>query len=170
IYFSCHRMQNWCQTKHFKERPSAKQGHTSFIVDDRGHLLPSNKVKLKHVSWSDFKGTWELPSRIPAPSVCPTARSQQGLNRLKAWGFIESLPNMTPTPGGGRHTEGNTDKVPLRPIVCSVDSITYNVAKHLKTILTPLVGNTEHHIENTAEQFEQEALASFPGTPPTHWF
>ncbi|XP_055079273.1 protein Flattop [Periophthalmus magnuspinnatus] len=105
--FKSQRMQNWCQTKHFKERPSAKQGHTSFIVDDRGHLLPSKK---RDSSWSDFKGTWELPSRIPAPSVCPTARSQQGLNRLKAWGFIESLPNMTPTPGGGRHTEGNTDK------------------------------------------------------------
>ncbi|KAJ0061509.1 hypothetical protein NL108_005486 [Boleophthalmus pectinirostris] len=39
---------------------------------------------------------------------------------------------------------------PLRPIVCSTDSITYNVAKHLKTILAPLVGNTEHNIENIA--------------------
>ncbi|XP_054645213.1 uncharacterized protein LOC129188546 [Dunckerocampus dactyliophorus] len=43
------------------------------------------------------------------------------------------------------HKEG----FPLRPIVCSIDSTTYNVAKYVKTVLSPLVGNTDHHIENT---------------------
>ncbi|KAK7893340.1 hypothetical protein WMY93_022492 [Mugilogobius chulae] len=46
-------------------------------------------------------------------------------------------------------------EVPLRPIVCSTDSITYNVAKYLKTILAPLVGNTEHHVENTQDFVEK---------------
>ena len=41
--------------------------------------------------------------------------------------------------------------VPLRPIVSGIDSVTYNVAKHLTSILAPLVGQGEHHIENTGD-------------------
>ena len=39
--------------------------------------------------------------------------------------------------------------IPLRPIVSSVNTITYNSAKFLADILSPLVGNTEHHIINS---------------------
>ena len=38
---------------------------------------------------------------------------------------------------------------PLRPIVSSIDSITYNCAKYLAEILAPLAGKTEHHIKNS---------------------
>ena len=38
---------------------------------------------------------------------------------------------------------------PLRPIVSSVNTITYNSAKLLAEILSPLVGNTDHHIINS---------------------
>ncbi|XP_055015778.1 protein Flattop [Boleophthalmus pectinirostris] len=104
--FKSQRLQNWCQPKQRgKERPSAKLGHTSFIVDDRGHLLPGRKQR--DSSWPDFKGTWDLPSRIPAPGFCPTARSQQGLERLTAWGFITDTAQ---TPGGTRRTEGRTEE------------------------------------------------------------
>ena len=39
--------------------------------------------------------------------------------------------------------------MPLRPIVSSVGSITYNSAKYLAKVLSPLVGQTEHHVKNT---------------------
>ncbi|CAG6012636.1 unnamed protein product [Menidia menidia] len=58
--FKSQRLQNWCQPKHFKERGGA---------------------------WPDFKGTWELPARIPAGRLDPTARSAEGLNRLRTWGL-----------------------------------------------------------------------------------
>ncbi|XP_070401572.1 uncharacterized protein [Nothobranchius furzeri] len=45
------------------------------------------------------------------------------------------------------HKEG----IPLRPIVSSIKSVTYNIAKHLATILAPLVGNTPHHIKNSTD-------------------
>uniref|UniRef100_A0A4W5LKW1 Protein Flattop n=1 Tax=Hucho hucho TaxID=62062 RepID=A0A4W5LKW1_9TELE len=48
----------------FKERPSAAEGHTIFIASDRGHLLPGVK---RGSAWPDFKGTWELPARLPKP-------------------------------------------------------------------------------------------------------
>ncbi|XP_065326070.1 uncharacterized protein LOC135932513 [Pelmatolapia mariae] len=41
--------------------------------------------------------------------------------------------------------------IPLRPIVNSINSATYNISKHLATILAPLVGNTPHHIKNSTD-------------------
>ncbi|KAM9855170.1 protein Flattop [Aulostomus maculatus] len=80
--FRSRRLQNWCQTKPLSERPTAQRGHTTFIANDRGHLLPG-----RGSAWPDFKSTWDLPARIPACSINPTARSVEGLDRLKAWGF-----------------------------------------------------------------------------------
>uniref|UniRef100_A0AAX7SXS7 Protein Flattop n=1 Tax=Astatotilapia calliptera TaxID=8154 RepID=A0AAX7SXS7_ASTCA len=48
--FKPHRLQNWCETKHFKERPSAQVGRTTFIADDRGHLLPGVGKVRSHLS------------------------------------------------------------------------------------------------------------------------
>ncbi|XP_060756578.1 uncharacterized protein LOC132867614 [Neoarius graeffei] len=45
------------------------------------------------------------------------------------------------------HKEG----APLRPIISSINSVTYNIAKHLATILAPLVGNTLHHVKNSQD-------------------
>ena len=45
------------------------------------------------------------------------------------------------------HKEG----IPLRPIVSSIDSPTYRLAKHLAKILAPLSGNTESSIQNSAD-------------------
>ncbi len=45
------------------------------------------------------------------------------------------------------HKEG----VPLRPIVSSINSVTYNIAKYVANILAPLVGNTPHHIQNSLD-------------------
>ena len=41
--------------------------------------------------------------------------------------------------------------IPLRPIVSSVGSVTYGVAKEVTRILKPLVGTTSHHVNNTKE-------------------
>uniref|UniRef100_A0A3P9C7P0 Protein Flattop n=1 Tax=Maylandia zebra TaxID=106582 RepID=A0A3P9C7P0_9CICH len=89
--FKPHRLQNWCETKHFKERPSAQVGRTTFIADDRGHLLPG--VGKRGLAWPDFKGTWDLPARIPGQRINPTARSVEGLNRLKSWGRYPKNPD-----------------------------------------------------------------------------
>ena len=41
--------------------------------------------------------------------------------------------------------------IPLWPIVSSIGSVTYWVAKELARILKPLVGNSIHHVNNTKE-------------------
>ena len=45
------------------------------------------------------------------------------------------------------HKENN----PLRPIVSSRGSVTYEVAKEFAQILKPLAGNTIHHVNNSKE-------------------
>ena len=41
--------------------------------------------------------------------------------------------------------------IPLRPIVSSIGSVTYGVAKELAKIIKPLVGTSEHHVNDTKE-------------------
>ncbi len=42
-------------------------------------------------------------------------------------------------------------EVPLRPIISSIGSITYEAAKYLAVVIGPLVGKTEHHIKNSTD-------------------
>ena len=41
--------------------------------------------------------------------------------------------------------------MPLRPIVSSIDTIFYGVAKYLAKVLSPPVGKTEHHVQNSKD-------------------
>ncbi|XP_072046801.1 uncharacterized protein [Amphiura filiformis] len=43
------------------------------------------------------------------------------------------------------------EPIPLRPIVSCIGSVTYNLAKHLTKILSPIVGKSPHHITNTQD-------------------
>jgi len=41
------------------------------------------------------------------------------------------------------------DSIPLRPIVSSIDSITYNCAKHLEKLISPVIDNTISYVKNS---------------------
>ena len=43
------------------------------------------------------------------------------------------------------------NNAPLRPIVSSIGTITYECAKCLADVLSPLMGKTEHHVKNSKE-------------------
>ncbi|XP_036000453.1 protein Flattop isoform X2 [Fundulus heteroclitus] len=103
--FKSQRLQNWCQTKPVKERPRAHLGHTTFLADNRGHLLPGVK---KGSAWPDFKGTWDLPARIPAHHINTTARSAEGLDRLQLWGLSPPQQHKSVSQRGRRSID--TDK------------------------------------------------------------
>ena len=45
--------------------------------------------------------------------------------------------------------------IPLRPIVCSIGSVSYGVAKELGRIIKPLMGNSQDHVHNS-KQFADE--------------
>ncbi|KAM9351211.1 protein Flattop [Symphorus nematophorus] len=99
--FEPRRLQNWCGSKHH-QRPGARQGHTAFVANDRGHLLPG--VKKAGSAWPDFKGTWDLPARIPPHSINPSGRSAEGLSRLRSWGLDPRHTGTSPPHRGSRDT------------------------------------------------------------------
>uniref|UniRef100_A0A3Q3M3C3 Protein Flattop n=1 Tax=Labrus bergylta TaxID=56723 RepID=A0A3Q3M3C3_9LABR len=120
--FRSQKLQNWCETKRFKERPTAQEGHTTFIADDRGHLLPGHFICInKHEyiytsggsAWPDFKGTWDLPPRIPARHVNPTGRSEEGLRRLRSWGFDPQHTGRSQTHTSSRTSDAGEQSCPV---------------------------------------------------------
>ena len=55
---------------------------------------------------------------------------------------------------------------PLRPIISSINAVTYNISKHLVSILVPLVSNTQHHVKNSLTNKVSVILLD----PDIQWF
>ena len=51
--------------------------------------------------------------------------------------------------------------IQLRPIVSFISSLMYNLSKFLVKILSPLVGNSEHHVRNSADFVPFDAKSLF---------
>ena len=83
------------------------------------------------------------------------------LKKIKAEGGIseEKYKKMYPTGAGSPKFYGlpkiHKQDTPLRPIVSSTGTVSYNTSKELAHILKPLVGWTSHHLKNTKDFIEQ---------------
>ena len=83
------------------------------------------------------------------------------LKKIKADGGIEEqlYKKMYPTGAVAPKFYGlpkiHKGDIPLRPIVSSRGSISYEVAKELSRILRPLAGKSPHHIKNTGDFVQQ---------------
>ena len=83
------------------------------------------------------------------------------LKKIKADGGIEDqlYKKMYPTGAVAPKFYGlpkiHKGDIPLRPIVSSRGSISYEVAKELARILRPLIGKSPHHIKNTGDFVQQ---------------
>uniref|UniRef100_A0A6J0TWR0 Protein Flattop n=1 Tax=Pogona vitticeps TaxID=103695 RepID=A0A6J0TWR0_9SAUR len=77
-------LQTWGLPKVFKKHPSAREGYTQFIANDKGHLLPSIP-RSKASPWGTYMNTWEMPLKIPPAQVNLTSRSVDAAARLTEW-------------------------------------------------------------------------------------
>ena len=83
------------------------------------------------------------------------------LKKIKVEGGIseEKYKKMYPTGAGSPKFYGlpkiHKKDTPLRPIVSSTGTVSYNTSKELANILKPLVGWTSHHLKNTKDFIEQ---------------
>ncbi|XP_053866513.1 protein Flattop isoform X1 [Malaclemys terrapin pileata] len=82
--FIAQNLQNWTLPKLYKEHPSAREGYTQFIANDRGHLLPT-VPRSKASPWGTFMGTWEMPLKIPPAKLNLTSRSAAAASHLTDW-------------------------------------------------------------------------------------
>ena len=82
------------------------------------------------------------------------------LKKIKTEGGLSetTYKRLYPTGAGSPKFYGipkvHKQGIPLRPIVSSIGSATYNTAKELSRILKPLVGKSRHHIQNNQDFVE----------------
>ena len=94
----------------------------------------------------------------------PTSRQKSKLinilKNIKAEGGLneEAYKRMYPTGAVSPKFNGlpkiHKPGIPLRPIVSSTGTVTYNTAKELAKILKPLVGKCSHHVHNIRDSVE----------------
>ena len=102
---------------------------------------PTGKYKRELVSL--LQG-WQRTDPIPMPLY------------YKLYPTSEETPKLYGTP------KIHKADYPLRPIVSSIGSIAYNAARIVADILSPLVGKTSHHIENSADFVEKIKTLEIP--------
>ncbi|XP_071495131.1 uncharacterized protein [Diadema antillarum] len=109
------------------------------------------------------------------PSAAFKKRALECLQQLEKGGHIDKPLYYSLYPGDDIPAFYGLPKIhktdtPLRPIVSSINSVTYNIAKQLTSILSPLVGLSDHHIQNSGDFIEKvrdikveenETIASF---------
>ena len=100
--------------------------------------------------------------KIPEdPTKKQKARLINILKNIKSEGGLhdESYKKMYPTGAVSPKYYGlpkiHKAGIPLRPIISSTGTATYNTAKELARILKPLVGTSSHHVQNTRDFIDQ---------------
>ena len=100
--------------------------------------------------------------KIPEdPTKKQKARLINLLKKIKSEGGLseENCKQMYPTGAVSPKYYGlpkiHKAGTPLRPIISSIGTATYNTAKELARILKPLVGTSSHHIQNTRDFIDQ---------------
>lgn len=82
--FCAKSLCNWEVPKWFPQHPRRRTQETSFIANERGHLLP-HVERPKSSPWGQFKGTWQLPDII-------TRNDANKLNQPQVGGSRWALP------------------------------------------------------------------------------
>ena len=83
------------------------------------------------------------------------------LKSIKSEGGIaeELYKRLYPTGAGSPKFYGlpkiHKPGIPLRPIVSSIGTVTYQTSKEVARILKPLVGKSPHHVKNTQDFIDQ---------------
>jgi len=90
--FRENRLLNWCVPRKYVERPCKHVGFSQFHANNFGHLLPE-VPRSAESPWGTFKGTWDMPLKIPPPNPKYTARSKLQKKKLFEWKENSSLNN-----------------------------------------------------------------------------
>ena len=95
------------------------------------------------------------------PTSKQKARLIKLLRNIKAQGGIteEQYKKMYPTGSRAPKFYGlpkiHKQDTPLRPIVSSTGTVSYNTSKELARTLKPLMGKSQHHLQNTKDFIQQ---------------
>ncbi|XP_038238860.1 protein Flattop isoform X2 [Dermochelys coriacea] len=133
--FTAQNLQNWTLPKLYKEHPSAREGYTQFVANDRGHLLPA-VPRSKASPWGTFMGTWEMPLKIPPAKLNLTSRSAAAASRLTSW--IHKSTALTSACNGLRpQITGKSYQSPGLPWFPKTQSMSFHLPVCIEANLVP---------------------------------
>ncbi|XP_071801298.1 uncharacterized protein [Asterias amurensis] len=133
--------------------------------DESIHILPADKgnatVIMDRTEYTDkvsnilSSGSYRPLPKDPTPSIEKRVASKLlSIHRSGALSvplYRRLRPSSSTCPRFFGNPKIHKPEVPLRPIVASRESPTYDTAKYLAKVLRPLVGLTEHHVSNSTQ-------------------
>ena len=125
----------------------ADKGNATVVLD---RVEYDNKV-LALLNSQTYKELKSDPTAKIRRKICSKLSDLKKSDMLSQKVYDHLRPSATVCPKFYGLPKIHKPDVPLRPIVASQGSPTYNLAKYLAEILKPLVGKSEHHVVNSKE-------------------
>ncbi len=101
------------------------------------------------------KNTYELLKRDPTSGykkqVVAVLQKLQDSGAIDRKQYLKLYPTGEAPPAFYGLPKIHKIAIPLRPIISSIGSVTYNIARFLADLIGPLAGKTRHNIKNSAD-------------------
>ena len=123
----------------------------ALVVIDKAEYIKKAEELLKEKTYKKITEDPTVKQKNKLINILRNIKTEGGLNE-------ETYRRLYPTGAGSPKFYGlpkiHKPGIPLRPIISSIDTVTYNTAKELAKILKPLVGLSNHHVHNTRDFVE----------------
>ena len=120
----------------------------SMVVMDREDYNSKSEELLHTPTYQIFKTDPTNKIKNKLISLLKTIKAEGGISETT---YKKLYPTGATTPKYYGLPKVHKEGTPLRPIVLSIGSATYETAKELSKILKPLVGRSIHHVKNNQE-------------------
>ena len=120
----------------------------SLVVIDKEDYIKKAKHLLHQSNYKKINSDPTNKHKNKLIGLLKTIKTQGGMNDNL---YKRLYPTGANAPKFYGLPKVHKDDTPLRPIVSSVGSVSYETAKELSRILKPLVGKTEHHVKNAKD-------------------
>uniref|UniRef100_A0A667ZFG8 Reverse transcriptase domain-containing protein n=1 Tax=Myripristis murdjan TaxID=586833 RepID=A0A667ZFG8_9TELE len=120
----------------------ADKGRTTVILDTTQYEMQMKEMLMDHHTYEILKKDPTEEKKRKLKALLKPLLSENKIDK-QTYNHLIPTANITPRIYGTPkiHNPG----APLRPIVDSIGSVTYNLSKTLAKIIKPLLGQTEYH-------------------------
>lgn len=126
----------------------ADKGRATVVMNSTEYHLKCRELLSDTTTYKKLK---KDPTNIYSNKLIAKLKELQELGVLTRSQYLHLYPTSTVTPKFYGLPKVHKPSCPLRPITASRGSIMYNTARMVADILSPLVGKTPHHLENSAD-------------------
>ena len=124
---------------------TADKGVAIVILDKEDYIKKAKTLLEDQQTYRMLKSDPTNRMKTKLINLLKKIKSEGGINEIQ---YKKMYPTGAVPPNFYGLPKVHKRGIPLRPIVSSRGSISYEVAKELARILKPLVGSSPHHIKN----------------------